>query len=272
MIRIFTTILATVALTFASNLLALAQESKKPLLQDLFFTKLVYTQQQGEVQISFTPKFTNSYKSITTPLSIEYGIKNNWQIEVEYNDSLGKSTTEHIDNEEGRSLEIATQYSFLHLANSHYHAALSFTFSLPLSRLADNKQSVEYQPSFSLARDFPSIHNMQLFTQLATHLRQTRKLEQPLAKRQKRNEAPVGSNEWIWNSGYFIPIKQLRLTTELSYVKSKEREIYLTPGIVWSPHKDWEFGVGIPLGLNNQSNKYGVMINLSYEFSLKNNH
>src|ERR1700694_5782923 len=49
-------------------------------LQEVFQTGLVYTQERGEVQLSYTSRFSRGkdLSSLQTPLNLEYGITDRW--------------------------------------------------------------------------------------------------------------------------------------------------------------------------------------------------
>lgn len=297
-----------------------AEEEHEQPLQEVFQTELVYPQEKNEIQLTLRPQFSNGRDEnlFALPFTIEYGITNSWQVELEYNTfvdrdpALGKRTRGIGD------LEIGTKYSFMNIANSNFHSALGFSVSFPTADI--DKQltegAIEYEPFIIFAKDFPSLSHMQLFTQMggtfnqqiktslttiddtlqrlrtqksmktvlknhwpysySQHLRAYKQRHHAIGDSSGDDGEPngdVGSDEDIsdrefnMNSGFFIPIKKWRITSEINWSRSDDDEVYFTPGLVYSSGK-WEFGVGVPIGLNNHSDNGRIIFNLIYEFNL----
>ncbi len=55
-------------------------------IQEVFQTELVYPQERGEVQLTFSPRYGKGggQSLFQAPVSVEYGITKNWQVEVEW--------------------------------------------------------------------------------------------------------------------------------------------------------------------------------------------
>ncbi|HEY7489558.1 MAG TPA: hypothetical protein VIH59_00405, partial [Candidatus Tectomicrobia bacterium] len=137
-------------------------------IQEVFQTDLVYPQGKGEVQLTLTPQFHRAGQSRAwiMPLSIEYGLTDAWQVELEWEmfkhrNPEARSTTFGIGD-----LEIGTQYSFMHLAGAHFHAAVALHILFPTGNINDDLTEgfIEYAPSLMLARDCPGLNHLQLFT------------------------------------------------------------------------------------------------------------
>ena len=117
--------------------LASAQEvdlkARKQPVQEVFQTGLVYPQERGEVQLSFTSRFSkrNDHSSLQTPLNLEYGITDRWQFEIEWNAMSSRSETGETTTRGRGDLSIGTQYSFMNMRRSNFHSAIGFEISLP---------------------------------------------------------------------------------------------------------------------------------------------
>lgn len=149
-----------------------AEDELKPtqLLQDFIRTESVYTQGRGELQLSWVPSFfkERSAKTAIAPLFAEFGLTDNWQLNIFLNPYIYTQP----NHEAGRSgfgdSGFGTKYGVMNINHSHYHAAVAFNVLLPTGNankdLSDGTQT--YEPALLLARDFPSLNNSQLFSQI----------------------------------------------------------------------------------------------------------
>ena len=77
----------------------------------------------------------------------------------------------------------------------------------------------------------------------------------------------------LWNIGSFLPIGLWRAVLEINGKNSpldsgEKNEIYCTPGLIYKLSKEWEVGLGVPVGLTNISDDYRVIGYLMWEFEL----
>lgn len=265
-----TLMLASVACAGALPNICLAAEAPEQPLQELFLSDTVYPQEKGEFQFTLAPSFRHGRESDRwdVPVSIEYGLSDSWQVELEWA-ALRVRNPRHGGALAGTGdVEVGTQYSFLNIADSPFHAAARFDVQFPLGDV--NRELgegfIEYQPSVILARDIPQWHNAQLFTQVGFGLVQRVRTPDDRADREP------AAHELVWNSGVFVPFSSVVTTLEFSWRNNQwnhggdENEVYLTPGAVWKLPEDIEVGVGVPFGLNRQSDSIGVITTLTWEF------
>lgn len=250
------------------------------LLNEVFRTELVYPQAKGEVQISFAPMFFNQrdQKNVIFPLLLEYGLTDAWQIDlfadifiVHYPKGEPR-TTGHGD------MGIGTKYSFMNINQSNYSASLNFDITFPTANidkgLTDGFRI--YEPSISLAKDFPTFHNTQLFSQLGFEFLQ--RVKKPRIDDTEQEEVSADTEEvepqahsFFFNIGYIIPSGIARYVIEMNWETNRwnhggeDNELYLTPGIVWVPSKYWEFAIGGSIGLNKSSDPYDIFLRATYE-------
>ncbi|MCP5054580.1 MAG: hypothetical protein GY940_45860, partial [bacterium] len=226
-------------------------------LQELFQTETVYPQEKGELQLTLIANFNKKthQNSLFVPMVIEYGITDNWQVEIESGSYLYKKNPAGKETFGIDVLEIGTKYSFMDISGSGAHVAVGFEIGIPLGHSGENESidedSVEYEPFLVLAKDFPHLNHSQLFTEVRLGF----------------GEAGEGV-EFNWNSGFFIPVGSVCFTGELNYKGGDEKEIYLTPGMVWNLPGAWELGGGAAIGLNENSDSFRVILTLTYEFDI----
>jgi len=239
-------------------------------VQEVFQTGLVYPQERGEVQLSYTSRFSKGKdrSSLQTPLNLEYGITDRWQIEIEW-DAMSRRTKTGEATTSGRGdLSIGTQYSFMNMKGSNFHSAVGFEVSIPTGSIEKELSEgfLEYTPYLILARDLPKLNNMQIFSQVGvTFVQHARR------KLGADDDAPA-AQKFDVGVGTFMPFGHLVFTSEFNLSTNRwnnggrEREIYATPGVVWRLPGNLEIGVGTPVGLTRDADKFGAILKLVYEF------
>ncbi len=257
-------------LGFSANSGVGAQEGKEQPLQEVFQTELVYPQEKGEIQLTLAPRFRegDSRDIIQIPLTIEYGITDAWQVEFEWDFFVHRNPTTGASANGPGDLEIGTKYSFMNIAGTDFHIAVSFDIAFPLGDVNKGLTEgfIEYEPFFILARDFPQLNDLQLFTQVGVGL------VQRVKKPDDPDDEEPAAHEFIWNSGFFIPFGPLVFTTEFNWNVNtwnnggKENQMYITPGLVLNLSGPWEVGIGTPVGLTDDADNYRIIGMLTYEF------
>ena len=248
-------------------------EAREQPVQEVFQTGLVYPQERGEVQLSYTSRFSKGHGRTLwqTPLNLEYGITDRWQVEIEW-DALSRRTETGEAATRGRGdLQIGTQYSFMNIRGSNIHSAVGFEVSLPTGDVEKELSEgfVEYEPYIILARDFPRLHNMQVFTQVGVGFVQRAR------QRAGSDDLEPAAHEFNLGVGMFVPFRRLVLTGEFNLSTNRwnhggrEREMYATPGAVWRLPRNWEMGIGVPVGLTRDADKSGAIFKLIYEFGTR---
>jgi hypothetical protein len=241
-------------------------------LNELFQTETVYPQEQGEMQLQLSTKFSEGDKRdlIQIPFSIEYGITDFWQMEVAWDAHVNRNPESGVTTRGVGDFELETKYSFMNIAESNFHAAIGFEIKFSTGDI--NKELTEgfneYEPFVVLAKDFPQWNNSQIFTEISIGF---------VDRTQRHSDPAVDepeANELHWSVGFFIPVGAFRFTTEFNWTTNEwhnrgdENQIYLTPGLVWDLPGTWEWGVGVPIGLNDKSENYRIITQLIYEFDV----
>jgi hypothetical protein len=267
MVRFFSVIFLILSVLFFVSEPLWASE-----IQEVFQTELVYPQEKGEVQLTMAPNFREGEagRLIEVPLTIEYGITDAWQVEMEWAAFVNRSPSGEASTRGIGDLELGTKYSFMNIADWAFHAAIGFEIGFPLGNINQELTEgfIEYEPFFLLAKDLPKLYNGQIFAQVGLGL----------VQRVKNHDDPTddeaAAHELTGNVGFFVPVGPLFLTAEFNWLNNQwnndgeENQMYLTPGLVWDLPGTWEVGVGVPIGLNEASDDFRVITQLTYEFNL----
>lgn len=219
----------------------------EPPLKEIFQSTLVYPQEQGELQLIFSPKYDDGdeFQQWKFPVSVEYGLTNALQIELEWS-ALIYNAPNNEDSSSGiGDLSIGAQYSWMNIAALPLHAALNLDFGIPTGDkdkdLGEGKFA--FEPTLIFAWDLPFRRDTQVFINTGAEINDNE--EDPFV-----------------NLGFFTPIGNTIFTAEWNW-NTKQR--YFTPGLVIHPFPGWEFGLGVPIGLNQEADNTRVIFNLTYE-------
>ena len=241
-------------------------------IQEVFQGGLVYPQEHGEVQLSFSSRFSKArdHSSLENPFSIEYGITDRWQIELEWNALSRRAETGEATTRGKGDFSIGTKYSLMNLRGSNFHTAVGFEISFPSGSVEKQLSDgfIEYSPYVIVAKDFPRLHHLQLFTQAGVGF----------VQRWRRSVSGTGeepaAHKFDLGLGMFVPFRVVVFTNEFNLSTNRwnnggrQREAFATPGIVGRLPRGWQLGVGVPLGLTRDSNRFGTVVTLVYEFKL----
>jgi hypothetical protein len=266
-----------VAMCFGPTSPMFAQEKDVELreqpIQEVFQTGLVYPQERGEVQLSYTSRFSKGkhHSALETLLNFEYGITDRWQVEIEWNAMNRRTEIGEVATRGRGDLSIGTQYSFMNMRRSNFHSAIGFEVTFPTGSVEKELSEgfIEYEPYLIVARDFPKLNNLQIFSQVGVGL------VQRVRRRVGADEEEPAAHEFNFNAGMFMPFRRMVFTGEFNLSTNRwnnggqEREMYLTPGVIWRLPHAWEIGFGVPVGLTRDSDKSGAILRVVYEFSTR---
>jgi hypothetical protein len=147
----------------------------------------------------------------------------------------------------------------MNMRGSNFHSALGFELGLPGSSVKKgiSEGVIEYEPFIVVAKDFPRLSRLQLFSQLSLVL------AHPVTH-STGFDNPGKTIEW--NNGMFVVYRRARFTSEVNWRKSAgENSLYLTPGIIWKLPRDLEVGLGVPIGISRDAERIRTIIKLVYE-------
>lgn len=265
-----------ILILLAAQIVVIAQEEKpesEQPVQEVFQTELVYPQEKGEVQITFGTTFSRNSASrmFRSPISLEYGLTNRWQVELEWNASTYKRELDENETSRGTGdLRFGTKYSFMNIANSPYHAAFGFEVGLPTASIHKGLTEgfIEYEPYVAVARDFKKLNRAQIFAQLGFGFMQRFKS----VEHDDDEEVEAGAHELSVNVGAFVPFRKVRFTAEVNWQNNRwnnngdENDLYVTPGFIYQPAHHWEVGFGVPVGTTKSADNFRAIFKLVREF------
>lgn len=258
-----------------SSLNLWAQQQEEQPLQELFQSEIVYPQQKGEIQFTLTPRFREGDEGenedfMEIPLRLEYGITDAWQVELGWEAFVNRNPDDGESDSGIGDLQVGTKYSFMNIADSDLHAAGHFQVVFPTGDVDEQLTEgfIRFEPSLILAKDFPELNNLQLFTQAGFSF--VERVKEPDNPEDEEPEA----HELILNGGFFIPVQQLVVITEINWNNNKwnddgdKDELYVTPGLVWGLSKSLEIGAGMPVGLTDDSDDFRIIGMATYSFDI----
>lgn len=244
-------------------------------LQEVFQSDLVFPQDEGEVQFTFSPRFRNGkvQNFIQVPLEIEYGVTDNFQLEVGGDLFLDRNPKEEKSTHGVGDFEVGFMYSFMNINDQLLHFSFGADLGIPVGDV-DNELGegfIEYEPFIILAKDIPEWNYTQIFLQMSLGIVDRVKFEEADENGEMENEEPE-ADEFSLNAGFYVPIEQWRYTMEFNWKNNewnnggKENEMFLTPGLVYSLPDTWEFGIAAPIGLNQKSEDFRIIGQFIFEF------
>lgn len=243
--------------------LAIAQEPPAQPLQELFLTEVVYPQERGEVQVTLASLVDRSAPGAAalTPVSIEYGLTNRWQVQAGWN-GYGRNAS-LLSRYRTESVSMGTKYSFMNIAHSHVHAAVGLDAHFHPMAVDDiEEDGTEIEPFLSLAVDLP--RRVTLFGSVGTGLGSSE-----VADLFRHGQAP--DQPATISVGGLVAFHHVTLTTE--YTDGSDALPWrvdgaplLTPGVVLHPGGDWEIGLGAPIGMGAGEHTVGFAMHILKEF------
>ena len=244
--------------------------AKRP-IEELFKTDNVYPQMKGELEVELESIYQNGRTGSdawTIPLSLEYGLTDLWQVEAEWNALVQNFPKNHSAVRGIGDIEVGTQYSFMNVGDSLFHVAPRFSIEIPVGDVNKDFSEgfLEYEPAVIIARDFPELHHSQIFTEIGANLVQ--RINRPA----DADDAEPAAHELNFGAGFFVLFPHNALTMEFNLNDNQwnhhgtEYQMYLTPGCLWRVAPEVEIGLGIPVGLNNTSDRFQVIAHVVWEF------
>ncbi len=245
------------------------EEEDNQLLNELFQSETVYPQDQGEIQFTFVPEFRAGMtrNRFLFPFLVEFGLTDAWQVELEW---TAHSIITDPRKQGIGELAFGTMYSFLNIGGSTSHAAAGFEVEIPLGDV-DKELSegfLEYETFVVLAHDFPQFYRVQVFTQFG--LTFVQRVDSPMDPDDKEPAA----HEFLFNTGFIVPWECMVFTGEFNWTTNEwnhdgtESQQFFTPGVKWVPSTSREIGIGVPIGLNSETDDYRIIVHFLQEFDL----
>ncbi len=238
-----------------------------------FLANDVYPQAKNDLAVFVAPFFEKAEDAESGQLITfaEYGITDSWLV---IGGVSGISYT-HIDNEStaygtGNSF-IGTKYSFMNIDDTHTHVAIFFTVLVPHGNVdrALSDGFIEYNPTIIAAHDFQhKTWNGQLFGTLGVRVLQ--RIQNPNDPEVVSSSAPVIEA----TLGYAVRTRRVNYSLDFDWYnnhwarRGDINELYVTPGIFILICENADIGIGVPVGLTKDADKFKLLIQGSYTFSL----
>lgn len=160
---------------------------------------------------------------------------------------------------------LSMQYSWIYIAKTTCCAAVAFNVSFPTGSIEKDLTDgfIHYTPTFILTKDL--IHNnwrTQFFTQAAISFVQREK------HHTDRSKDATSAHDFIFNFGIAERSEKINYSLEFNWItdtwnhEGDSNEFYVTPGVFAYVRKDVAIGLGVPIGLTRDSDKFQVILNL----------
>jgi hypothetical protein len=239
-------------------------------IEELFKNDVVFPQEKGELEVELASVYQNHAggDTWTIPISLEYGLTDNWQVEAEWDSLVQHFPQNHSVSRGIGDVEAGSQYSFMNIGGSPFHLAPRFSLQIPAGDVNRGLSEgfLEYEPAVIVARDFPELHHTQFFTEIGASF------VQRITTPADAADAEPAAHQLKWGSGCFVLFPHAAATLEFNWTNNQwnhhgtENEMYLTPGYLWRAARNLEIGLGIPVGLNSSSARFEVIAHVVWEF------
>ncbi len=228
-------------------------------VEDLFASDVVYLQEQGEVQLEVKPARTRAggVRTSTLEADIEYGPRDWWQIETEWEAREWIRATDGTVTSQVGDIAVGTRFGWRCIGGSPYHLSVGTDVSIPSETIGDVREArrrVALAAAVIVARDVAR----------AAHLFTGLEVEAPLNHR----EADAPGWSYTSDTGMFVRIvRGFRLTAEVSVEggPDQEREVHVLPGVLWHRGDEIEIGVGMLAPVSRETSR-GVLAHVVCEF------
>jgi hypothetical protein len=247
--------------------LALGQETPRQPLQELFFTEVVYPQEQREVQLTLGLRVDRSRSdlSMLMPLAIEYGLTDRWQIEAGWDGYTQAARSAPITHLRTARVSLGTKYSLMNIAHSRMHAAFGVDAEFPkVDAFAkpEGEAGMEVEPFVALAGDLNA--RLTLFGSVGASLE----------PREVRDLATRGQRPDDRGSISFGGLLALQRVTLAAEYTNRSDELpwrldgapLVTPSIAVHPGHQWELATGVPIAVRRGQRQPGFAMNIVREF------
>ena len=243
---------------------AAAQERPQP-LQELFFTEVVYPQSRHELQLTLGSLVDRARpdRAALVPFSIEYGLTDRWQIEAGW-DGYTRFRTAPFRQLRTARMSLGTKYSLMNIAHSPVHAAagIEVEFTRPGAFAeGEGEEGTEFEPFVAVAADLPG--GVTLFASAGASVEKGEVVE--VARGARPDDRGTISG------GALLRVRRVTLAAE--YTSRSDQAPWrlggsplVTPSLTLHPGHEWEFAVGVPIGVRSGTHRPGLAIHLVKEF------
>lgn len=221
-------------------------------IEDFFIGRTVQTQEAGEMQLSAGAMHQRDgdlrFSEIRT--RAEYGLTDRLQLQAELPFQVNDRPTNFEAQTDVTSLQVGATYSILR-GDDPISLSAGMDVAVPIGddeAMPDGRDDSRniWKPSLMVARDFGP-------TQVHADA---------------QAEIMDGANALNYNVGMVYPVGVVAPTLELNAraVENGSPQVYATPGLYYNFSERAEVGLGVPIGLNEQSRDGQIMAKFNFQF------
>lgn len=221
-------------------------------VDELFMTQTVQTEQAGELQLSVGAMHQRDgdlrFSEIAT--RAEYGLTDRLQLQAQLPFQINDRPSNFDAQTDVSNLQVGASYSILR-GDDPISLSAAMDVALPIgdqTAMPDgrNDDQTIWKPSLMVARDFGAAQ----------------------VHADAQAEMSGGDDAINYNVGAIFDVGALAPTMELNArsMENSTPEFYATPGLFYSFSENAQVGVGVPIGLNEQSRDGQVMAKINVRF------
>lgn len=221
-------------------------------IQDFFIGRTVQTQDAGDLQLSVGAMHQRDgdlrFSEIRT--RAEYGVSDRLQLQAELPFQINDRPSNFEAQTDVSNFQVGATYSILRgddpiSLSAGMDVAIPVGDEAPMPDGRNDSRNV-WKPSLMVGRD----------------------LGPTQAYGDVQAEIGEGSNAVNYNIGVVYPAGTLAPTMELNAraVENGTPEFYATPGLYYNFSERAELGLGVPIGLNDQSRQGQIMAKFNFQF------
>jgi hypothetical protein len=223
-------------------------------VQELFMTQTVQTQQAGELQLSVGAMHQRDedlrFSEVST--RAEYGLTDRLQLQAQLPFQVNDRPTNFEAQTDVSNLQVGATYSILR-GDDPISLSAGMDVAVPIGDQAAmpdgrNDDQTIWKPSLMVAHDFG-----------VTQLHADAQAELSGGSDDNAINYNVGA---IYDAGALAPTMELNARS----MENSTPEFYATPGLFYSFSDRAQVGVGVPIGLNEQSRDGQVMAKINIRF------
>jgi hypothetical protein len=225
------------------------EDQVTPIIEELFLGKVVYPQEQDEVQITFG--YFDAVEAVGNSellFEIEYGITDRFQIGFEV---PIESVKEETPFNGVRNLGFDLYYNFYNDRSTGRAYGVGFEFGLPVDAAAGESRAYIYQPFFVAYQEYADF---------ALNLSAALEIRDPSAHATETvGDISLGL---IGKAANIVPLLELQVQ-----IASDETPVLLAPGFYAKSFiKPFDVAISFPIGLNDDAPDFGVYFLAVVEF------
>ncbi len=221
-------------------------------VQELFKSELAFAQEHSELQIgvAIVHFYDSDLDSTQVIMGFEYGITNRLQAAIEipylFLNTRGEVATEIGDDPQGLGdISVGALFNLVNQDNHLISIALEVTFTNGDEGDGLGEEHTQWEPSVLYAKQAGSA---QVYLSAGA-------------------EITSEDSAFTYSGAIAYPLNRFVSILELSGSSGgHERTAHFVPGAVWILPYEIELGLAVPIGITDESEDWGIMLNWNIEF------